>query len=278
MTTTQPTWGELEQVARILADIGSAAQGARETVLLEGLAQLFNANVTLLFRARLLPEGGVLPVTAHDHGMDEAARGRLDAYVKAKGEDDPTIVPSLIQASAKTGEVVAMTRQDLIGDEEFYAHPHTKNLRRQLGMDQCLNLTLCLDAERVMNLTVHRPIGAPAFTAHERQLGQVLGSAAYRLIGWPALPRGGVLLNGDGAIRDLRGVNAETSFAELAAQLELSADELILAEAIREGLDDEDLAKRLSLANPGEAVAKVAELQIKVAASDRAELMARLRT
>tara|TARA_R110002072_G_scaffold11618_1_gene52197 strand:+ start:265 stop:1095 length:831 start_codon:yes stop_codon:yes gene_type:complete len=276
MTTTQPTWGELEQVARVLAGVGSAAQGAREAALLAGLAELFAANVTLLFRARLLSAGGVMPVTAHDHGMNDADRARLDAYVAAKGEDDPTIGPSLVQASARMGEVVAMTRQDLIADEEFYAHPHTKNLRRQLGLDQCLNLTLCLDAERVMNLTVHRPLGAPAFTAHERQLGQVLGTAAYRLIGWPALPRGGVLLAGDGALRDLRDVEPETAFADLAPRLELSADERILAEAIREGLDDAALAERVG--GPEGVAAQVAALQVKLHAGDRDELLVRLRT
>jgi len=278
MMTTQPTWGELEQVARILADVSSAPQGAREVALLAGLAELFAANVTLLFRARLLGPEGVQPVTAHDHGMDDSARARLDAYVTANGEDDPTIGPSLMRASAQLGEVVAMTRQDLISDEEFYAHPHVKNLRSQLGLDQCLNLTLCLDAERVMNLTVHRPTGAPAFTAHERRLGQVVGTAAFRLIGWPGLPRGGVLLAGDGALRDLRGVAPETAFAELADRLELSAEERTLAEAIREGLGDEALVKRLSLGSPGEVVAKIADLQVKVAAGDRDELVARLRT
>src|SRR5438045_3181111 len=111
---------------------------ARRGALLEGLCALVEGAVGFMLLGQLDEQGKWGGASAtHVHGMDGHAGEAPGKTVAAEdGRGDPAF-GAILQRVVRRGETTPLTatRRELVADDDWYASPHVKEIRKKAGID-----------------------------------------------------------------------------------------------------------------------------------------------
>ena len=160
------TEADLRAALRLVNEARDIHRGSPEQIehLVRGLAKLVHAQIGLFGQVGL--DGTITPVLDFGWSSD-AERAYFVAFATgAIPLPDPALDPFL---RTEPDSVVAVTREDLIGDRDWYRSAHVQELRRPARVDPFI-YAAWPGREKRDALALHRAWGDPPFGDRERAL------------------------------------------------------------------------------------------------------------
>ena len=138
--------------------------------LMRGLADLFEARLIGLAWAHLPERPGATnrnEVQLHHGFTEEQNRAWSAGYCGPDNTFESEFLRRVVNIRAR---FVTVRRQDLMGDDEWYALPEVRTIHRPCDVDANLaSFFVVVPLRRLFGIGVHRAWGAPQFTVRERQ-------------------------------------------------------------------------------------------------------------
>jgi DNA-binding CsgD family transcriptional regulator len=129
---------------------------SRRKTLLDGLCQLVSASVALLLIGQMVSPA-VQWFTIDAESPDSLMVASLDPD---SDDHDPALVKLMRRCKRRrVGSVATFTRRDLIDDKAWYASSHTRNVRRNAGLDDSIYSALITAPDRFASICLSRPWG-----------------------------------------------------------------------------------------------------------------------
>jgi DNA-binding CsgD family transcriptional regulator len=161
------TEADLRAVLRIVNDARDLPRGSRDQLehVLRGLAGLIGAQIGIWGE---IDAGGRLYPAFEFGWSGSAERAVFVDYARGLTSlpEDPS-VPAFLRCAANP--VIAVTRQDLVADREWYRSAHVQELRRAARVDACIYAGWP-GGKRFGMFSLHRAWGEPPFGDRERAL------------------------------------------------------------------------------------------------------------
>jgi DNA-binding CsgD family transcriptional regulator len=179
---------DVDALMRLLGEIHALLSdtGARKSHTLRGLRALFQAPVALHSRGN----GRLLDLRDNDvvhDGLTPRQQTVLNDTENDGLPADPTVAMiDKLCRGRKCGEVLAISRRDLMADDAWYAHPHVKQVRKRLGLDGFACAIEIGSGPGTRNVVaVFRRWEEPAFDHHATQLLELFWRHAAPLLTTP---------------------------------------------------------------------------------------------
>jgi DNA-binding CsgD family transcriptional regulator len=176
-------WSELRQLLRLAGELRELPQGSAQQRrhALAGLAQVVGAQVGLCVDCTMPRAGGPLRlVSAVDVGWCGEKEQAVFATYLREGQPrslDPTL-PRMARDLARVKRMTR-TRDQLVGDREWYRSEHVNELRRVARVDSFIYTgELVSPGGDSLAVTLHRPWGARPFSERERRIVEVFHEEA----------------------------------------------------------------------------------------------------
>ena len=160
---------DLRAALRLACEARELPQGsnAQREHVLRGLMQLVGAQVSVW--GELEPGPPMRLVPSLDLGWSSAKERAIFLHYVQTGQgqlSDPTIERMFRVAPQP---VLTLSRQQLLGDRDWYRSAHVQELRRGAGVDSFL-YTGCFEQARPAAFSMHRAWGERPFTERDRLL------------------------------------------------------------------------------------------------------------
>ena len=178
----------LADVRRALHLVGECRELGRDpaqwrTHLAERVIGLVGAVTCISFELNY-PATPFVPRILHDAGWDAAGRSIFLAYMADNG---PATDPTHVGIQRQSRPSLTLTRQELIGDDEWYASPAVSEARRAADVDHCIHSQRLLLRHGLWDeFTVHRGWRDPPFGDRERRMLALFHTELARL--WTRRP------------------------------------------------------------------------------------------
>jgi DNA-binding CsgD family transcriptional regulator len=168
--------GDVRAVVRLLADVAvlDGDHRAKKRALMEGLRELVDADGWLWSMTRVDIPGNTPMSIGLMHGglTNRQVTGWVEASqrVACPPPEDAPLTEEL-----KRGKHFTRTRDQVVPDAAWYAHPSVRRYRLRLGLDHFLYSIYPLDEPGVISaIGLFRRRGRPPFTARDRKLAHIL--------------------------------------------------------------------------------------------------------
>ena len=174
-------------VQAILRVVGGAAElwyqpALQREFTLDSLCNLLSAKSGVCYTFGDVLTGGENPCGPMSQvGLDDAAKGRFEAYLRTGTPRDP-VIDAL---ATMEGRVITLARADAVSDADWYGSEHYAQIRKPAGLDHAMYVKIvAASLGRQTIVTLSRVAGDKPFTTRDAYLAELCLSE----MAWPYTP------------------------------------------------------------------------------------------